>query len=247
MTQILEISFPKSGTHLLWQILQALMPPAEIPMPPPFFSVFESDGTTRTEQDALAWLDRLLLNDVAASHLYAWRKVMKRVRNPPFVTYFLYRDPRDICVSYVHHVMNIDVDHYHHAGFAALPDFSARLMASILDVPGGDSDIGQRFRPYLDWLDCPHVLNIRFTDLVGNQLKTLKRIIVHFDKHAGYPPFVNTPEALANCIHPEFSGTFTTGTTGKWKKHFTEAHKRIFKDVAGDLLIKLGYEKDYDW
>jgi len=31
------------------------------------------------------------------------------------------------------------------------------------------------------------------------------------------------------------------------KKYFTEAHKKIFKNAAGDLLVRLGYEKDNDW
>lgn len=247
MTIILEISYPKSGTHLLWQILQALVPPAEIPMPPPFFSVFESDGTEHTCRDALAWMDSLHPNEVAASHLYAWHRVMARASRPPFVSYFIYRDPRDVCVSYVNHVMSVDVSHYHHSAYAALPDFNARLMASILGVSKSDSHIGQRFEPYLDWLDCPHVLSMCFTDLINKQMETLNRIIVHFENHAGCPSFTNTPEALAEYIHPEFSGTFSTGTTGKWKSCFTPEHKKAFKDVAGDLLIRLGYEKNYDW
>jgi len=244
---ILEVSYPKSGTHLLWQILQSLVEPAVIPVRPSFFSIVESDGTECTERDALEWLDKLRPNEVAASHLYAWQKVMECVRKPPFVTYFIYRDPRDICVSYVHHVTNIDLKHYHHSYFMSLPDFNARLMTSILDVPGSDSDIGKRFSPYLDWLDCPNVLSIRFENLIHNQFETLKRIIDHFEKQTGFPPFINTPEALAACIHPEVSGTFVTGTTGKWKKRFTQEHNKVFKDVAGDLLIRLGYEKNYDW
>jgi hypothetical protein len=31
------------------------------------------------------------------------------------------------------------------------------------------------------------------------------------------------------------------------KKHFKEVHNKIFKDVAGDLLVKLGYETNNDW
>ena len=34
------------------------------------------------------------------------------------------------------------------------------------------------------------------------------------------------------------------GTPGDWKNHFTERHKEEFKRLFGDVLIKLGYEKD---
>jgi len=40
---------------------------------------------------------------------------------------------------------------------------------------------------------------------------------------------------------------YRKGISGDWKSYFTEDHKKIFKDIAGDLLIKLGYEKDYHW
>ena len=34
---------------------------------------------------------------------------------------------------------------------------------------------------------------------------------------------------------------------GRWKKSFTEKDKDDFKEQAGDLLIELGYEENYDW
>jgi len=54
-------------------------------------------------------------------------------------------------------------------------------------------------------------------------------------------------EALESSINPGRSPTFRSGKIGEWRKCFTEGHKKTFKDVAGDLLIKLGYEQDNDW
>ncbi len=48
---------------------------------------------------------------------------------------------------------------------------------------------------------------------------------------------------LETSINPKKSPTFRSGKTGEWKKHFTDEHKRIFKDAAGDLLTRLGYER----
>ena len=42
------------------------------------------------------------------------------------------------------------------------------------------------------------------------------------------------------------SSFFRKGVAGDWKNVFTEEDKRIFKKEAGELLIKLGYEKDLD-
>jgi hypothetical protein len=48
-------------------------------------------------------------------------------------------------------------------------------------------------------------------------------------------------------IQPKKSRTFRSGKTGAWHEYFSEEHKKLFKDVAGDLLVRLGYEKNNDW
>jgi hypothetical protein len=42
-------------------------------------------------------------------------------------------------------------------------------------------------------------------------------------------------------------GKHRKGIAGDWKNVFTEQDKAIFKEVAGELLIKLGNEKDKSW
>lgn len=37
------------------------------------------------------------------------------------------------------------------------------------------------------------------------------------------------------------------GIAGDWKNVFTEEDKTVFKEVAGDLLVDLGYERDGNW
>jgi hypothetical protein len=43
------------------------------------------------------------------------------------------------------------------------------------------------------------------------------------------------------------SSFFRKGVAGDWKNVFTERDKLIFKEVAGDLLVMLGYEGDENW
>jgi hypothetical protein len=46
----------------------------------------------------------------------------------------------------------------------------------------------------------------------------------------------------------EQSGSFyRKGIAGDWVNHFSKADKNVFKDLAGDLLIELGYERNLDW
>lgn len=40
---------------------------------------------------------------------------------------------------------------------------------------------------------------------------------------------------------------YRKGVAGDWKNFFNERDKQIYKEEAGELLIRLGYEWDYDW
>ncbi|MBS1681421.1 MAG: sulfotransferase domain-containing protein [Bacteroidetes bacterium] len=40
---------------------------------------------------------------------------------------------------------------------------------------------------------------------------------------------------------------YRSGLAGNWKYHFNEQHKKKFKGLFGDLLVKLNYESNNDW
>jgi len=258
---LLGISFPKSGTHLLDQILLGFSKVAPYATRlHSFYAEYEGEsGVKRAPEQALAWLDSLQPRDVASAHLFARSTAVARVCSPQFIPYFIFRDPRDVVVSHVFYVTDMEVRHVHHKYYQSLPNFNARLNVSILGWSDTDTrpepsrrvefpNIGDRFATYLDWLNHPEVLTIHFEDLINDRAATLTRIMDHF--LARVP--LQTPrklilDSLESSINPSRSPTFRSGKTGEWKKYFTEEHKKIFKDVAGDLLVKLGYEKNNDW
>jgi hypothetical protein len=250
---LLGISFPKSGTHLLDQILLGFSKVAPYSKRlHSFYAEYEGEsGRKREAEQALAWLDSLRPGDIASAHLFARPEAVRRVTSAKFVPYFIFRDPRDVVVSHVFYVTDMEARHVHHQFYASLPDFDSRLNASILGRPDADvefPDIATRFAPYLGWLDCPEVLTIHFEDLINERGAALSRILDHHEGRISLPaPRQAILDALESSINPKRSPTFRSGKTGEWKKHFSDEHKRIFKDVAGDLLIRLGYEKDNYW
>ena len=250
---LLGISFPKSGTHLLDQVLLGFSKVAPYAKRLySFYAEYEGEsGRQRSPEQALKWLDTLQPGDVASAHLFARSEVVERVCSPAFIPYFIFRDPRDVVVSHVFYVTDMEARHVHHAYYQSLPDFNARLNVSILGRPDTGiefPDIAERFTPYIGWLDEPAVLKIHFEDLIHDRAGMLNQIIDHFLAYVELQaPRELILEALESSINPGRSPTFRSGKTGEWKKHFTEKHKTIFKDVAGDLLVRLGYEKDYDW
>lgn len=250
---LLGISFPKSGTHLLDQILLGFSNVAPYAKRlHSFYAEYEGEsGKKRDPQQALNWLDSLRPCDVASAHLFARPEAVIRVYSPRFVPYFIFRDPRDVVVSHVFYVTDMEARHVHHEYYQSLPDFDSRLKVSILGRSDADVEfpnIAKRFAPYLGWLDHPEVLTIHFEDLIHSRLETLTRIMDHLLKrvplHASRQLILASLEAS---INPTKSPTFRSGKTGEWKRYFTEEHKRLFKEVAGDLLIRLGYEKESEW
>ena len=250
---LLGISFPKSGTHLLDQILLGFSKVAPFSTRlHSFYAEYEGEsGRKRSPEQALAWLDSLGPGDIASAHLFARPEAVERVCSSKFVPYFIFRDPRDVVVSHVFYVTEMEARHVHHDYYGSLPDFDSRLTVSILGRPDGGVEfpnIAARFAPYLGWLDRPEVLTIHFEQLIHNRPGALARILDHLLAH--FPLTAPRPqilESLEASINPKRSPTFRSGKTGEWAKHFTPEHKRIFKEVAGNLLVKLGYEKDENW
>lgn len=250
---LLGISFPKSGTHLLDQILLGFSNAAPFSRRlHSFYAEYEGEtGRKRSPEQALAWLDSLHSGDIASAHLFARTEAVERVCSPKFIPYFIFRDPRDVVISHVFYVTGMEARHVHHEYYQSLPDFNARLNVSIMGRPDAGIEfpnIADRFASYLGWLDHDEVLSIHFEDLIHDRAAALHRVLDHF---LGHVPLRMQRQRILGfleaSIDPRRSPTFRSGKTGEWRKYFTEPHKEMFKDIAGDLLVRLGYEKSKDW
>ncbi len=250
---LLAISFPKSGTHLLDQILLGFSKVAPFsPRLHSFYAEYEGEtGRQRSSAKALDWVRSLRHLDVASAHLFARPEIVERVNTPAFVPYFIFRDPRDVVVSHVFYVTDMEARHVHHTFYASLPDFESRLRVSILGRPELDiefPDIAARFEPYLAWLDSPSVLCLHFEDLVNDRTAALGAILDRFLARVPLSlPRAVLMQSLDTAINPQRSPTFRSGKTGEWKRYFSPATKELFKSVSGDLLQRLGYEDTRDW
>lgn len=90
----------------------------------------------------------------------------------------------------------------------------------------------------------------KFEDLIGArgdgdknlQIKTVEGVLKFLDISLEKTSINNIAENL-------FGGTWTfrKGKIGEWKTHFSKKNKEVFKKTYGDIIIDLGYEKDYNW
>jgi hypothetical protein len=248
-------SFPKSGTHLLTQVLHGfsrLGPAVDSGLPA--IVTFEGEtGRMREGDEILAELERMQPGDIGYGHLHALPVVMAFLCRDGVVPYFILRDPRDVVVSHVHYVTDMAANHAHHRYYLeSLHSFEERLSTSIAGLPHLDApfpDIRARFEPYLSWLDRPEVLTLQFEQFVADRESAIGRILDHAIAR-GFPVQLDRQRAieiLAQGIDPRRSPTYRRGAVGGWREQFTPEHKQLFKRVTGDLLARLGYEPDDRW
>lgn len=248
-------SFPKSGTNLLWQILAGFVELG------PFLDrksciltyVDHGENHKRSAHTISRDIQKLLPGEVAVGHLLATSRNMSMLVQPEFVNYFIYRDLRDVVVSHAFYVRDISNRHRLHRYYVEeLCGLEECIQASILGVPQSVfefADLRARFQPYWGWFECGQVMKIRFEEILLEPRRVIQQMLDHMSA-AGYELAVNRDRALdvlVQSIRPEKSPTFRKGKIGAWRDHFTPEHKSMFKQVAGDLLIELGYERDNNW
>ncbi len=246
-------SKPKSGSHLLWQVLNgftSIMPYKYVEAEP--VRTITREGRRRTAEEILGDLKRIPCGVIGWGYVEATPENVSFLTSRGRVTYFLYRDPRDLLVSQVFYATEMHEEHGMHAYYRSLPDFGERLKAAIIGV---DQDgvrmvgVRQRYEAVLAWLATPGVCCLRYEDFIQRRQETLSAMLDEVES-TGYRLPLPRAQALARlmeAIQPKKSRTFRAGKVGAWREHFTEEHKRLFKDVAGDLLMQLGYEQSNDW
>jgi len=241
-------SMPKGGTNLLGRTLNLL--PCVAPR-----------WTYHLDATIPGYLDQLYAvrnGQVVSAHMPWSKSLLEILKSEGFGIFFIIRDLRDMAVSGIHYIVWKSPDHPLHQYFSSLKSDEERLMAYIHGVPencypGGVRPEGWEnfIESVLPWLDEPNCLTIRFEDLIGSagggsdkkQLETVAAIV----KHLGIKLSEKVIEEIAaKTFYPD-ARTFRKGQIGDWRNYFTEEHKQAFKEVKGDILIRLGYEKDCDW
>jgi hypothetical protein len=250
---ILGNAMPKSGSHLIIQVLQGLtkIGPFVNPGFPPVNRT--EDNRQISDEGILYVLSRMRPGDIGYGYLQAQEVFIKALTRPGMVSVFVYRDPRDMIVSHVFYATEMFPGHGMHRYYnEKLDTMEERINAAI----GGVSENGfeligvqARYDAYKDWLAQPKILCIRFEDLRLDQESTFNRILDYLEEY-GFRSKFSRSEAikiLGDSLSPHKSGTFRKGKPGGWREHFTQNNVDFFKQSTGDLLVELGYEEDNNW
>lgn len=257
-------SMPKAGTHLLMkavgmfpgirrtkgQVMKRLAERYKGPDDAQLHSILLGVGWPRPVAlpDVRHALQRIKRGHYAEVHMRFSAELGDLLTELGMKTLLILRDPRDVVVSHVNYVSN-NPRHFLYDVYQPLSD-SERIMTSITGieqtVPGGPMllNIDERYQSLMPWLTQSLNYTTHFEKLVGpqgggsrkEQIKELENVV----QHLGIRHDPGDVEGVADGL---FGGTttFRKGSIGNWRNHFSAEHKRVFEELAGQLLIDLGY------
>jgi len=245
-------AIPKNGSKLLFNILRGL------PSLGPFVDTGLNSikpyfhGEPTSSEWIIQQLDALHAGDIRLGYLYATPENIRGLSRLGWANFLIIRDPRDAIVSEVFYSLDINPQHLLHDYLLSLGSMEARIHALISGIPEGALkrvDVRGHYERFLGWLEHEEIFVIRFEDLIAEPRVELGKILDHLAEF-GFEPNMSRTSAmdiLRGQMAPKKSETFRKGKAGDWRTHFTEANKIHFKDIAGDLLVRLGYEETTDW
>lgn len=179
---------------------------------------------------------------------------------PKYVGSHMIRDPRDIVISaYFYHLWT--EEEWAHIPRKSLNDLSYQQYLNslnredglIAEMKGTSYEVIEEMSKW-DYHN-PNFIEFKYEDLIQNEPVVFQQIFQHY----GF-----SKAAIKNCLQiaEKFSfknkskrskGTIDkkshlrSGRIGEWQEVFTERQKEHFKELFGDVLIQLGYERDNNW
>ncbi|MGN7297451.1 glycosyltransferase [Ferdinandcohnia sp. SAFN-114] len=238
-------SIHKSGTHLLRQLLSGI--------PHLVYKGFIYSGIN-TPENHFYQIRSAGENHYMCGHIHYDKLFAQLMKNQKVKHIFLIRDPRDILVSFQYYLMK-ELSHTPIAQYFTKNKFNKEERLSAL-LQGVETDnfnypsFYDSINYYLNWMNDPDILIIRFEDLVCSrdsqryQLKRILKFLYENENALSEEEIQNLILLMEAANNPKKSDTFRTGKIGNWKHEFTQTTKQKFNNLARPLLEKMGYEKE---
>lgn len=242
---------PKSGTHLLHQILNG-MPDYYMNLPDTnkkfFFDVIKAPDAFYKQiyNDHEKRMKDLGNNEFGLGHIRYTKAYHELLKTTNLKHIFLYRDPRDVLVSlgfFIKEKWN------EHPLYETFQNPELKLKDRVMTIIHGTDqwpDFNTYMSGFYDWLDVKDkTLHISFEQLMQSQAsqhETVMNIIRFIWEDQEAPlSYEKMAEQMINKINPEKSATFRSGKIGNWLQVFDQEIADAFQKNAGSLIKKAGY------
>ena len=241
-------SLPKSGTHLLLQVILGL----------PRYSTYDDFIATtpsltmhrRNDEELSGKISRLAPGEVCGAHLYYSDRIAEALQQRGVISLFVCRDPRDVFWSEMQYLLTMN--RWHRAGRYArrIRDSSdrfnfflygkQRLSTIAFEWP----NFADRIKPYLGWLEDSETYTCRYEGFQSpvRLMNTVEALATHL--RASIPIIGKHDQAgivngLLEAIRPEDSHTFRSGKKHEWRTKLTQSQISALEEEVAFLLPRL--------
>ena len=198
------------------------------------------------------------------THLNPWEENINIIkRNNVKKVIVSYRDLRDVVVARYYRLLNFPKKNYE-PGYKS-KEFQYKNLSKSQAINDCIENVSKYFVKWIfGWLDLSYkekdfILMCKFEDLISNPKTEFKRILNFYEinlEESKINSIVKATEGKKNMVSNinesevlpwAISSNFRSGKIGNWKDEFDSENIKKFKELAGDSLIKLKYEKDLNW
>jgi hypothetical protein len=238
---------PKSGTHLLKQIISGI--PGMKLHPDEYY-----EGHPREIHLHESRFCKLEKGHFASGHVYYSAEYATMLKRNHIKHVFLTRDLRDIVVSYTYFIVGPYPYHPLRKYMLKLGSRKEQFLALIRGVHTEGlhyPDIGSWYRQFHGWSSHADVCKLTFEQLMtskATRVEAIERLwLFLLGNQLDHQSLQSVLREVEKRIVPSNSFTFRKGVCGEWRHEFDGEVKQYFKEIAGRWLIADGYEKNYDW
>lgn len=176
-----------------------------------------------------------------------------------YVGTHMLRDPRDLTISGYHyhkwtseewvHVPNSEYGGKTRQEYLNSVSMEEALFAEI-------KGLGKTISRMAEWdYNNPNVLEFKYEEIIDYQEEVFRRIFIKYgltdDAIEVAMNFVERhsfkKKAGRNLGEITEKSHLRSGRSGEWQKFYNSEHKAFFKELYGDVLVKIGYEDNNDW
>lgn len=221
------ISIPKSGTHLMYELVSA-------------FGYRQGGNSSDDPAGGTAYFINSM-NPHTPTTFLDFKESSSNLYHP-FMrcpALFSYRNPLDIVVS--------EANYYHKDGRSAFWSYLSGLdldgrVRLLINDPFMLGTIRDRVMPFLGWLGLKNVIPLSYEELVGargggsEELQT--RLIWSLQLKLHVP---GNPREYASRIYNDASPTFNSGQLGTHQRALSKEALRSFLSLPQDFMSQLGY------
>ena len=233
--KVLINSIPKSGTNLLYELVNLL--PL---MRGRITRTLTSDNGSKIIVKKMAYFKK---GQSVPGHIAYHDAIQNAIIANQIKHLLIIRDFRDVILSNINYLENIDINHPHNKAFKNMTTMEEKIEACITGLPEvGMASWPKYINSYREWLCSKNICVIHFENLINSDKYIVESEIYLILKHLNINQEIDINTIRKKMINPN-GLTFNKPSANKWKTHFNSHQIKLLNDAFSEELIYFGYDK----